>query len=247
MSTRAVKKCWKIYEKHYRNTPTADAVYRQLIRTYTSSDAVVFDAGCGRHLEYIKFVAPLASFTIGGDFVTNFTPLEKEMRYGVFRADLANIPLLDETVTTIICRSVFEHLEKPLTTLAEFNRILKPNGRLIFLTPNLYDYISLMARLTPHRFHQWALYRFLHWEADDVFPTLYRLNTESTIRSAMRQTGFSCEQLLFVSHYPAYLMFSTLLFRLGILYETLLRQYEALRFLRGSIIGVFQKTHVVSR
>jgi len=246
MSTLAVKKCWEIYEKHYANVPTSDAVYRRLIKTYTSSDAIVFDAGCGRHLEYVKFVAPLVKFTIGGDLVTSFTSLEKGAPYSVFRADLTRIPLLNEAVTTIICRSVFEHLEEPLVTLTEFNRILKPNGRLIFLTPNLYDYISLLARLTPHRFHQWVLHHFLRWEADDVFPTLYRLNTEGTIRDAMDRTGFTCEQLLFVSHYPAYLMFSTLLFRIGILYEKLIRQNDFLRYIRGSIIGVFKKMHAPS-
>ena len=43
-----------------------------------------------------------------------------------------------------------------------------------------------------------------------------------------------------INHYPAYLMFSPVLFRLGVLYERLTSP-RLLRSLRGSILCVFEK------
>lgn len=46
-----------------------------------------------------------------------------------------NIPLKNLSVDHICCSWVYEHLEEPIRTLEEFNRILKPNGY-IYLTTN---------------------------------------------------------------------------------------------------------------
>jgi hypothetical protein len=56
----------------------------------------------------------------------------------------------------------------------------------------------------------------------------------------MSQAGLVQREMDAVNHYPAYLMFSPLLFRLGVLYErvTSLRMLESLR---GSILCVFEK------
>jgi len=43
-----------------------------------------------------------------------------------------------------------------------------------------------------------------------------------------------------INHYPAYLMFSPVLFRLGVIYERL-TSLQAFRSLRGSILCVFAK------
>ena len=46
-----------------------------------------------------------------------------------------NIPLKNLSVHHICCSWVYEHIEEPIRTLEEFNRILKPNGY-IYLTTN---------------------------------------------------------------------------------------------------------------
>lgn len=56
----------------------------------------------------------------------------------------------------------------------------------------------------------------------------------------MQSAGLIETELLMINHYPAYLMFSPLLFRLGVLYERLTSR-EELRQLRGSILCVFEK------
>ena len=75
---------------------------------------------------------------------------------------------------------------------------------------------------------------------DDVFPTLYRANTMSALRKAMTSAGLVEVEMDTINHYPAYLMFSPLLFRLGVIYERL-TSLRPLRSLRGSILCVFEK------
>ncbi len=48
-------------------------------------------------------------------------------------------PFKDNTFDMVLFSEVFEHLRiDPITTMKEINRILKPEGKLILTTPNLY-------------------------------------------------------------------------------------------------------------
>jgi SAM-dependent methyltransferase len=51
------------------------------------------------------------------------------------KCNLAAIPVADASVDTIMSRSVFEHLDDPAAVYREFMRVLKPGGRVVFLTP----------------------------------------------------------------------------------------------------------------
>jgi len=62
----------------------------------------------------------------------------------------------------------------------------------------------------------------------------------SSIRRALNSVGFIERELDTINHYPAYLMFSPILFRLGILYERI-TSLNLFRSLRGSILCVFEK------
>jgi hypothetical protein len=56
----------------------------------------------------------------------------------------------------------------------------------------------------------------------------------------MTAAGLVEREMDTISHYPAYLMFSPVLFRVGVLYERL-SSLRLLRSLRGSILCVFEK------
>jgi hypothetical protein len=100
--------------------------------------------------------------------------------------------------------------------------------------------VSLIAATTPYWLHRSLVSRIFKVPEADVFPTLYRANTISALRKAMRQAGLVERELDTINHYPAYLMFSPALFRVGVLYERL-TSLRLLRFLRGSILCVFEK------
>jgi len=61
-------------------------------------------------------------------------------------ADLAQrLPLDDQTADHVFCQEGIEHLSDPLHAFREFNRILKPAGRLFLTTPN---FSNLRCRLS---------------------------------------------------------------------------------------------------
>jgi len=159
--------------------------------------------------------------------------------FGV-RGDLSHLPFPSDYFDLVISRSVVEHLEDPSAVFREFARVLRPGGKILIVTPNKYDYVSLVAAITPYRLHRFLVSRLFQVPADDAFPTLYRANTRSALRKAFRSARLVEVELQMVNHYPAYLMFSPVLFRLGILYERM-TSLAALSFLRGLILSVFQK------
>lgn len=51
------------------------------------------------------------------------------------KCDITDIPLKNESVDTILCSEVFEHLKNPILAVKEFSRILRPGGVLLLTAP----------------------------------------------------------------------------------------------------------------
>ncbi|MGA7414068.1 MAG: methyltransferase domain-containing protein, partial [Bryobacteraceae bacterium] len=198
----------------------------------------VLDAGCGRYLTLCRDLSGTARL-VGIDLENTLETDNRSAPYGI-RGDLNHLPFPGGCFDMVISRSVIEHLEDPPGVFREFARVLRPGGKVVLVTPNKYDYVSLIAAITPFRVHQLLVSRIFPVSEHDVFPTLYRANTLSALRKALRSAGLVERDLRGVNHYPAYLMFSPTLFRLGILYERI-TSLPALEFLRGLIVSVFEK------
>lgn len=54
--------------------------------------------------------------------------------------DIHQLPFKENSVDAIICMSVLEHVEDPLTAAKELYRVLKPGGSCFIYTPFLYYY-----------------------------------------------------------------------------------------------------------
>lgn len=50
-------------------------------------------------------------------------------------SDITNIPVKDKSFDTVMCIEVFEHIPEPVKAVKEFNRTLKPGGKLILTAP----------------------------------------------------------------------------------------------------------------
>lgn len=237
-STQDRNRCQQLFEKYYGQRKFHDSLYRDLISKYLRPGDRLLDAGCGRYMRFCKDLAAGAQ-VFGIDLETAFETRNDSAPFAV-RGDLGRLPFPPEHFDMIISRSVFEHLEDPVMVFQEFARVLRPGGRIVFITPNKYDYVSIIAALTPYRLHRYLVSRIFQVPEDDVFPTLYRANTLSSISRAFRSAGLQPRELSAINHYPAYLMFSPILFRLGVLYERL-TSLESLASLRGSLLGVFEK------
>jgi SAM-dependent methyltransferase len=232
------QKCAELFERYYAGRKFHDALYRDLIRKYLSPGQRLLDAGCGRYLKFSKELSDTAKVT-GIDLESTLETDNQCRPFGV-RGDLSHLPFPSGHFDMVISRSVVEHLEDPPQVFREFCRVLKPGGILVIITPNKYDYVSVIAAFTPYRLHRALVSRIFQVSEDDVFPTLYRANTLSSIQRVLSSSGFVTRELGTINHYPAYLMFSPLLFRLGVLYERI-TSLEPFRSLRGSILCVFEK------
>lgn len=235
-SERDRQKCDDLYERYYAGRKFHDSLYRQLIQQYLEPGARVLDAGCGRYLKFCREFSTVAH-VVGIDLERTFQTDNRQAPHGVC-GDLGALPFPSDCFDMVISRSVVEHLEDPPRVFREFFRVLRPGGKVVILTPNKYDYVSIIAAITPYRLHRFLVSRIFRVPEDDVYPTLYRANTIAAVRKAMSAAGLVEREVDTINHYPAYLMFSPVLFRLGVLYERL-TSLNMLRCLRGSILGVF--------
>ncbi len=95
---------------------------------------ILLDVGCGAK-RFEKDFTP---------FVEKYLGLEYSPESGYrgnradFCGDAAALPLGDNTIDTILCTEVFEHLPNPEKTVEEFARVLRPNGIVITTAPFVY-------------------------------------------------------------------------------------------------------------
>ena len=231
-------KCQELFEKHYAGRKFHDALYRERIRQHLLPGQKVLDAGCGRYLRFARELSDTAR-VVGMDLDSTFETRNQSVPFGV-RGDLSYLPFPTNHFDMVISRSVVEHLADPPGVFREFHRVLRDGGKVVIITPNKYDYVSLIAALTPYSLHRRLVSKIFQVPEDDVFPTLYRANTLPAMHDALASAGFLKRELDTINHYPAYLMFSPLLFRLGMLYERL-TSLDLLRELRASILCVYEK------
>lgn len=196
----------------------------------------MLDAGCGGDAPFTRKFSSEAH-VVGID-LCQILPNGLSM----VRGDLSQLPFNDKAFSIVYSRSVFEHLTEPDKVMDEIHRALKPGGFCLILTPNRYDYSSVVAHLTPHWFHAWFINRVYGSDTYDTFPTFYRANTPSYFRTLIgKKQGWKIRKLVGLRHYPANLIFSRILFRLGVLYDWLIAKL-GWSALQPSLLVVLEKT-----
>ena len=155
-------------------------------------------------------------------------------------SDAGEIPYPDSSFDVVFSDNVLEHLDKPAEVFLEVARVLKPGGVFMFKTPNKWHYMPTIARLTPHRFHQFV--NRIRGRAEvDTFPTRYRANTKSDVTRLAHQTGFSVMSVDRVEGRPEYLRMTALTYFCGMLYERLVNMADFLALFRVLLVGMLQK------
>jgi SAM-dependent methyltransferase len=213
------------------------ALEAEITAAFARGQTDALDAGCGIDAPLTRKFGDQA-WIVGIDACRG---LPQGIRF--VTGDLSKLPFAEDTFSLIFSRSVFEHLPQPEIVLKEFQRVLRPDGRCIILTPNKFDYSSLVAAVTPQWFHEWFVRKIYGAPAAyDTFPTFYRANTPGFFRSLAKNThGWRIRRISGVRHYPANLTFSKLLFRLGIFYDWIIARMKLVS-LQPSLLVVIQKT-----
>jgi SAM-dependent methyltransferase len=228
----------RLRRKHFPSTDHPYQIFARTIDARVVPDTTMLDAGCGRTAPLLRNYLGRAKRLIGVD-VGEFAEVPSGIE--LLRTELSHINLPSNSVDLVVSRSVMEHLAQPEEVYAEIYRLLKPGGRFILLTPNFWDYGSLVARVVPGALHPWIVSTVEGRAAEDVFPTFYRSNTKRSVTRLLARTGFEQEEFSYLGQYPNYLMFSGTLFLVGTWYEKTLRRFRPLHWLRGWILAVARK------
>ncbi len=95
----------------------------------------VLDVGGG--VPFQKGMAKYKSLFEGKKFET----LDVALEYSpTIVGDIHNLPIEDNTVNAILCKSVLEHLYDPKKAVEEMHRVLKKDGKILLYTHFIYPY-----------------------------------------------------------------------------------------------------------
>ncbi len=214
--------------------------YRRRVASLLRPEHTLLEAGCGYGAEILHEFAGQAARRIGVDLV-EFRPEAAAGGVELVRADIAHTGLPDASVDLVISRAVLEHLERPLEVFAEIERILRPGGQFVFLTANVGDYASWISMAVPNRLHPWIVRLTEGRDEADTFPAFYRCNSRRSLTPLCRASGLELTSLEYLGQYPCYFLFNPVLFTLASGYEKLISRFDALRFLRGWLLGIARK------
>lgn len=233
----------KLFEKYYPDkSKDGTLIFYNWLRSYLRPDFVVLNVGAGRTSNNrIRSLKGEVQKVVGADIDNAVLGNEDIDEAFIIKND--NLPFSDNTFDLAYADFVFEHIEKPEVFLTEVYRVLKPGSSFFFRTPNKYHYVSIIARMTPHWFHNLIAnrVRVLSNEVAEPYPTYHRLNSRKDITKCTKVAVFREVELRFIEAEPSYLMFHSIPFLFGVLYERIVNSSEKLCKIRANIFGRLEK------
>jgi SAM-dependent methyltransferase len=228
----------RLLEHYFGTQQHPYRAFEEEVARFLRPSSTLLDAGCGRAAPVLARYRGKAARLIGIDAV-RFSEVIPGIE--LHSSDLAATGLPDASVDLLMARSVMEHIVDPTSVYREFSRLLRPQGRFIFLTANLWDYASLIASVVPNRLHGGIVARTEGRMPEDVFPTAYKTNTRAAIQRLAKSSGLRIERFSYLGQYPGYFMFNGALFFLATGYEKLISSLSCLAWLRGWILCTLVK------
>ncbi len=189
-----------------------------LVRKCLTSDTYVLDLGCGRGGVMELFWREV-QLSIGLD--PDAASLLQHRTLMPLTCGLGEaLPFPSETFQLVIGLWVLEHLRQPEKTLSEIQRVLRPGGHFIFLTPNAQhpliwaNQVShalplLQRRLVPKLYGR---------DEADTFRVHYRANTPARLYNLAEMCDLHVNSLRAIPD-PTYLAFNDFFFHLSMLLE----------------------------
>lgn len=215
-----------------------DKYLRNTILRYLHKNNIILDLGAGSGIVIDMNFKGLASKVYGIDpdeRVTNNSFLD----FGVqgYGENMEMFP--DNKFDLIFSDNVFEHISYPDKLFSQITRVLKPGGLLISKTSNKNYYVSLIGRITPHKFHQF-INMIRGRSEEDTFPTLYKLNSKKEQVKIASKYNLKAISFEYYEGRPEYLRHFGILYYFGLFYERIVNKL-GLNKMKAIIISVFQK------
>lgn len=155
------------------------------------------DVGCGRGLAPVWFAdadaveADLrlrAGCLVGLDLDLDALRANRSCTQRVLGTVTA-LPFAARSYDLVTCNMVLEHHPDPGVALAEVRRILRPGGRAILHTPNLFGIVTIAAWIVPGCWHP-AIVRWIEGRVEGVHPKHYAFNRRCDVERCLRDAGF---------------------------------------------------------
>lgn len=234
----------KFIEKYYRSKDgwiDGTTEFHNLCKKYIRGEDNVLELGAGPDNKTSKFLSMNCKELHGIDI--NRQILDNHYLSKAFLYD-GNILPFDDNCYDVVCSDyVNEHLGNPKQTLAEIYRVLRPFGKYIFRTPNIYHYVSLFSRFSPLFIHKALSNKLRDRDSNskNVYKTFYRSNSKRACCNLLNNAGFDILEFRLIEKEPSYGMSLKVLFYIFMLYERLLNSSNFFQGLRANILCVAQK------
>jgi 2-polyprenyl-3-methyl-5-hydroxy-6-metoxy-1,4-benzoquinol methylase len=137
-------------------------------------------------------------------------------------------------------RMVAEHIEAAEPSVASLARLLKPEGRVVVYTINIWSPVSVASWLTPFWIHHPVKRLLWKTEEKDTFPVAYKMNTRRRLRTFFNQAGFREEHFAYLDDCRTFHRFRGLHY-LELLLWRLLRSVGA-PYPENCLLGVYQRS-----
>lgn len=170
---------------------TPDDYYEAIVDKLVKPGNAWADVGCGRdmfpsHPDLALELSKRAGFVFGIDPDDNINE-------NTFVSDRFQGPIEDCTTTrrfdVITLRMVAEHIVDPPRAMRKLADLLVPNGVVVIYTPFKWSPMSVIATIVPFKLHNPLKQLIWRSESRDTFPTAYKLNTRSDLRSYAASVG----------------------------------------------------------
>ncbi len=234
------RKSWQVIKERCNQQKGRRELFLDQLGPVLHRSATLLDAGCGKGrgtpADYRKYVRSAVGLDLSlEDLQQNSTV------HSWVQGDVQLFPFRDRVFDIVVSQWCIEHLKHPGLFFSEMSRILKPSGHFVFCTPNMYNYITCLSRITPLSIHKFFNKLLLHIDESDTFPTFYRANTVAKLDKYLGQCGLVRRGITMYEEPPWLWTFSPSLCRLALRYREVIMRSQRLNMFCGIIFAVYQK------
>lgn len=235
---------WEVKKVIAPDLKYSQTIYEEVLWQHVANMCYWLDIGCGHQLlppwrlDQERELVQQAKVLIGLDYDIASLKKHRIICHRI-QGDILRLPFANSSFDLLTSNMVFEHLKEPRIQLKEISRILKPGGILIFHTPNVLSYSTLMARFIPELIKYRVVRVLQDRKEEDVFPTYYRLNSARAIENAAAFAGLEIKIIRLIVSEPEFIMIPPLVILELIFIKLLMSKF--LKPFRTNIIATLQK------
>ena len=191
----AYRMYWKLERVIVPGLRSTQYDYRDALLHYLERGSGWLDVGCGHAIlpDWIGDSA-LAAVETAGCVVGIEYEIDSVRQHALIRnrvvGDIERVPFRPGSFDLVTANMVVEHIQDPERFLQNVREALRPGGFFIAHTPNIRNYRVRLAALLPQTLKNRLIAWFENRHEGDVFPTLYRMNSEAAIRDLASRSGF---------------------------------------------------------